>query len=429
MKGSLAANSATASPLALPRPSPTLEISSVHSFSAITHLDKRYLIVLGACLTQFTVIGLLFSYGLFFKAFEAEFGWSRTLLSSCMSFAFMVMGMLGFFGGRLNDRYGPRLVLAVAGTLCGVGYALLSQVSQPWQLFAIFGLFIGVGMATHDVVTLSTIARQFRQRRGIMTGVVKVGTATGQIVVPSIAAFLIAIYDWRSALMILGIAAVALLLVAALLMKNPPASARSGNGTDAAGPRFQEARRSRTLWMICAIQFSFFSTLMTIPLHIVVHGMDLGMTPALAAILLSVMGAASVAGRLSVGALVDRIGGRRALILCFVPLIASLLAFLFISAPGVLFAAVAVYGFAHGGFFTVMSPTVAEYFGLQAHGAIFGLVLFSGTIGGAAGPILAGRIFDLTNSYALAFTALAALATLGLALVLRLPSSNPAMHR
>jgi MFS family permease len=94
-----------------------------------------------------------------------------------------------------------------------------------------------------------------------------------------------------------------------------------------------------------------------------------------------------------------------------------------------LFAAVAVYGFAHGGFFTVMSPTVAEYFGLQAHGAIFGLVLFSGTIGGAAGPILAGRIFDLTNSYALAFTALAALATLGLALVLRLPSSNPAMHR
>jgi MFS family permease len=401
----------------------------VHSFSAITHLDKRYLIVFGACLTQFTVIGLLFSYGLFFKAFEVEFGWSRTLLSSCMSFAFIVMGVLAFFGGRLSDRYGPRLVLAVSGTLCGMGYALLSQVTQPWQLFAIFGLFIGVGMATHDVVTLSTIARQFRQRRGIMTGVVKVGTAAGQITVPPIAAFFIAIYDWRLALIILGIAAVALLLVAALLMKSPPASAGSGKGIDAAGSRLQEARRTRPLWMICAIQFSFFSTVTTIPLHIVVHGMDLGMTPALAAILLSVMGAASVAGRLSVGAMVDRIGGRRALILCFVPLIASLLALLFISAPWLLFGAVAVYGIAHGGFFTVMSPTVAEYFGLQAHGAIFGLVLFFGTIGGAAGPILAGRIFDLTGSYAPAFTALAALATLGLALVLRLPSANPGIHR
>ncbi len=411
-----------------PRPFPTPEINSVRSSSAFTHLDKRYLTVLGACLTQFTVIGLLFSYGLFFKAFEVEFGWSRTLLSSCMSFAFIVMGVLAVFGGRLNDRYGPRLVLAVAGALCGTGYALMSQVTQPWQLFAVFGLFIGVGMATHDVVTLSTIARQFRQRRGIMTGVVKVGTAVGQITVPSIAAYLIAIYDWRLALMILGIAAVALLLVAALLMKSPPANAGSGSGADTAGSRLQEARRSRTLWMICAIEFSFFSAVTTIPLHIVVHGMDLGMTPALAAILVSVLGAASVVGRLSVGGLVDRISGRRALILCFVPLIASLLAFLFISAPWGLFAAVAVYGFAHGGFFTVMSPTVAEYFGLQAHGAIFGFVLFFGTIGGAAGPILAGRIFDLTDSYAPAFAALAALATLGLVLVLKLPSSNLGMR-
>ncbi len=71
----------------------------MRSFSAITHLDKRYLIVLGACLTQFMIVGLLFSYGLFFKYFEVEFGWSRTLLSSCMSFAFLVMGVLGFFGG------------------------------------------------------------------------------------------------------------------------------------------------------------------------------------------------------------------------------------------------------------------------------------------------------------------------------------------
>ena len=400
----------------------------MHSFSAITHLDKRYLIVLGACLTQFMVIGLLFSYGLFFKYFEMEFGWSRTLLSSGMSFAFIVMGVLAFFCGRLSDRYGPRLVLAVSGTLCGMGYALLSQVTQPWQLFVIFGLFIGVGMATHDVVTLSTIAREFRRRRGIMTGVVKVGTAAGQMTVPPTAAFLIAIYDWRLALMILGVAAVALLLVAALLMKSSPASAGSGKETDAAGSSLREARRTRTLWMICAIQFSFFSTVTTIPLHIVVHGMDLGMTPALAAILLSVLAAASVVGRLSVGALVDRIGGRRALILCFVPLIASLLAFLSISEPWALFAAVPIYGFAHGGIFTVMSPTVAEYYGLQAHGAIFGFVLFFGAIGGAAGPILAGSIFDLMNSYDPAFATLAVLAALGLALVLKLPSSNPGMR-
>ena len=76
-----------------------------------------------------------------------------------------------------------------------------------------------------------------------------------------------------------------------------------------------------------------------------------------------------------------------------------------------------------------MSPTVAEYFGLKAHGAIFGIVVFFGTIGGASGPILAGRIFDLTDSYTLAFASLAALATLGLVLALRLPLSSPGLHR
>ncbi len=406
-----------------------MDSRSLHGFAIISQLDKRYLTVLGACLTQFTVVGLLFSYALFFKAFEVEYGWSRTLLSSGTSFAFIVMGVLGFFAGQLNDRYGPRTVLAVAETLCGMGYVLLSQVTEPWQLFAIFGLFIGVGLATHDVVTLSTIARQFRQRRGIMTGVVKVGTAAGQIAVPPGAAILIAIYDWRLALTILGIAGVVLLVFAALMMQNPLASGESDDRTDADGSGIQEARRSRTFWMFCAIQFSFFTTLTTIPLHIVVHGMDLGMTPALAAMLLSVMGAASVAGRLSVGALVDRLGGRRALLLCLVPLIASLLAFLSTSTPWLLFVAVGVYGIAHGGLFTVMSPTVAEYFGLKAHGAIFGIVVFFGTIGGASGPILAGRIFDLTDSYTLAFASLAALATLGLVLALRLPLSSPGLHR
>ena len=391
-------------------------------------IDKRYLTVLGACLTQFTIVGFLFAYGLFFKSFEVEYGWSRTLLSSCLSFAFLVMGVLASFGGHLSDRYGPRLVLAVTGAMCGIGFALLSQVTQPWQLFVFFGLLLGLGLATHDVVTLSTIAKQFQRRRGMMTGVVKVGTAVGQITIPPVAAFLIAVYDWRLALMILGCAAIALLIFAALLIQSPAPGKVSGHRTEASGFSIREVRGDRTLWMICAIQFSFFTSLTTIPLHIVVHGMDLGMTAALAASLLSVMGAASIAGRLTVGTLVDRIGGRRSLILCLVPLIASLFVFLSTSEMWLVFVAVVIYGFGHGGLFTVMSPTVAEYFGLKAHGAIFGIVVFFGTIGGASGPILAGRIFDLTGSYTLAFTVLATLAAFGLVLVLKLPASSPGVQ-
>jgi MFS family permease len=388
--------------------------------------DPRYKVVFGAWLTQFTVIGLLFSYGLLFKIFETEFGWSRTLLSACTSLAFLMMGVLAIFSGRLNDRYGPRAVLGVAGTLYGLGFALISQVSEPWHLFAIFGLLLGVGLSTHDVVTLSTVARWFQRRRGVMTGVVKVGTAAGQVAIPPLAALLIAGLGWRPAVVTLGILAALLLLVAAVAMKSPPKTAERTPQAPEDSISFREVRRTRIFWTLCAIQFLFFPALTTVPLHIVVHGMDLGMTAALAAGLVSVIGAASVAGRLTVGTLSDRISAKHVFTICFVPLIASLLTFLAVETPGPLFAAVAVYGFAHGGLFTVVSPTIAEYFGTRAHGATFGTVLFFGTIGGALGPILAGRVFDTTDSYALAFASLAGLATIGLMLVLSLPEAAKA---
>ena len=386
--------------------------------------DQRW-VIFGACLTQFTVIGLLFSYGLFIKVFETEFGWSRTLLSSCISLAFFMMGVLAIFAGRLSDRFGPRIVLSITGLIYGLGYVLLSRVNAPWQMFLVFGLFVSAGLCTHDVVTLGTIARWFPRRRGIMSGIVKVGTAVGQIILPLLTAYLIIQFGWQQALVILGCLGAALLLISALSMKNPPTEPNAPLNISLEGFSFQEARRTHVLWILCAIQFLFFPSLMTIPLHIVVHGIDLGMTPAMAAALLSAIGFSSVAGRLAIGRLADVIGGKRSMIVCFVPLIASISSLVFIDTYWILFTAIAVYGFGHGGLFTIVSPTIAEIFGLRAHGAIFGLVLFFGTIGGALGPVVAGRIFDVTGSYDFAFGSLAALAALGLVLVLLLPSTSP----
>lgn len=401
--------------------------------------DPRYAIVFGACLTQFTVIGLLFSYGLFFKTFEVEFGWSRTTLSGCASLAFFMMGVLATGLGYLSDRLGPAPVLGMTGLLFGLGFALISLVSEPWHLFAIFGLFIGLGMSTHDVVTLSSVARWFDKRRGMMTGVVKTGTAIGQVVVPPVAALIMAGFGWRTAAVLLGGLAAVLLLIAAFLMRGPAGRSdvtlKTGEVTPTAGAKakveepvaggdFRSVTRTRVFWTLCAIQFLFLPTLTTIPLHIAVHGMDLGMGAAQAAILLSTVGAASVVGRLTIGAFSDRIGGKQGFVLCFLPLIASLVALLAIDTPWLLFAAIALYGFGHGGLFTIVAPTIAEFFGTRAHGAIFGAIVFFGTIGGALGPILTGWIFDVTGSYDPAFMTLAGMAVLGLILVLSLPRAG-----
>ena len=131
------------------------------------------------------------------------------------------------------------------------------------------------------------------------------------------------------------------------------------------------------------------------------------MTRPVAATLLTVIGGASILGRLTIGTFADRIGGRNAYVLCLVPLVTSLLMLMVADTYALLFAVVALYGVAHGGLFVVVAPTVAEFFGTRAHGAIFGGILFFGTIGGAIGPTMAGRVFDVTGSYEYAFATLA----------------------
>ena len=215
----------------------------------------------------------------------------------------------------------------------------------------------------------------------MMTGVVKVGTATGQMVLPPLTALLMAAIGWRYSALALGYGAAALLLFAAYWMEAPPRSRSSARPMERRGPPFAEVRRSRAFWTLCAAQFLFYPSLVTVPLHIAVHGIDLGMTRTTAAILLSVIGGSSVVGRMTVGTLIDRIGGRNAYVLSLVPLVAGLLALLVVETHWPLFAVVALYGFAHGGLFTVVSPTVAEFFGTRAHGAVFGGVVFFGTIG------------------------------------------------
>ena len=397
-----------------------------------------YNIVAAGFAIQAVSIGALFAYGVFFKEFQTEFGWSRATISGASSLAFLVMGAVGILAGRLNDRIGPRILIAVAGAALGVGYLLMSYMQAPWQLYLLYGLVVGVGYCTHDVITLSTIARWFVKRRGMMSGIVKVGTGCGQLFVPLIATALIAAYGWRSSCFIIGVAALAALVAVAQVMRRDPQSAGllpdDGNGhpagavctTDDCSLSLNEASRTREFWTLCVAEFAVFFCLLTLVVHIVPHARDLGLTPATAAGVLSTIGGVSMLGRFTMGTLNDRIGGKRSLITCFIILVFGLVWLQLANGAGMLFLFAVIYGFAHGGLFTIMSPTVAELFGTASHGLLFGIVLFSGTLGGALGPLMAGHIFDLTGSYHLVFLILTAMALVGFILIttLRPPARN-----
>jgi len=371
----------------------------------------------------------MFAYGVFFKELQTELGWSRAMISGASSLAFLIMGVVGIPVGRLNDRVGPRAIIAFAGIAFGLGYLFMSRLQAPWQLYLFYGGLVGIGLSAHDVVTLSTVARWFVKRRGMMTGIVKIGTGSGQLLVPLIASALIAVYGWRNTCFILGAVVLVALVAWAQVMRRDPQemgllpdgdrdeSGRGGTGPKERGVSLREAAGMIQFWIMCVTWFAVFFCLLTIVVHIVPHARDMGLPPAVAAGVLSMIGGVSIGGRFVMGAAVDKIGGKRSLTICLFGLVCGLICLLLAAKAWMLFFFAAIYGVAHGGLFTVVSPAMAELFGTGSHGVLYGIVLFSGSIGGAVGPLMAGRIFDVTGSYRPVFFVLIGLAVLGFLLV------------
>ena len=390
-------------------------------------------VIAAACFTiQAVGIGTFVTFGVFFNSLMAEFQWPRALISGASSLAFFLMGVVGILIGRLNDRYGPQQLMRVTAVFFGTGYMLMSQVDSVWQLYFYYGILFGIGLSAIDVLALTTIARWFSQRRGMMTGIVKVGTGAGQFSIPLIATLLISAYGWRQAYLIIGAAALAaLLIIAQLLKRNPQETQRID--PDAAQPHPDraaaqdpglsagEAIRTIQLWVLCLVNLGLVFCLLIVLVHIVPHGRDTGLSPTQAAGVLTTIGGVSMVSRFISGLAIDRIGGKSIMVICFFVLIIGLLWLQIADSMWMLYGFACIYGLAHGGFFTAISPLVAEIFGIVAHGTIFGIVVCFGTTGGAIGPIVAGRLFDITGSYTSTFWTITAIsiASLGLMLSLR----------
>jgi MFS family permease len=386
-----------------------------------------YVIVFACFLFQGVGIGSYIGFGVFFKPLIAEFGWSRATVSGAASMAFLLMGALGMLVGTLNDRFGPRILMLVTGVFYGSGYFLLSRVHSVWELYIFYGLVVGIGLSSIDVIALTTTARWFVRRRGTMTGFVKVGTGAGQLVMPLTASLLILHYGWRNASVGVGLIALILIVCSGLFLRRDPAQMGlfpDGDGgpenaqTGKTGESLSagEALRTPQFYAVCLMNFLVVGCLMTVMVHIVPHAQDSGLDPMNAAGVLSTIGGVSMAGRLLSGLALDKFGNKTTILVCFGLLLVSLLWLRTAGEWWMLYLFAAIYGVAHGGFFTLISPVVAGLFGVGSHGLLIGIVVFTGTVGGAFGPVLAGYIFDRVQSYQPVFLLLIGAALAGLAL-------------
>jgi MFS family permease len=394
-----------------------------------------YIIILVSLLTLLIEGGIVASYGIFLKQIQNETSWSRATIAGASSLQFFLMGFFAVFCGRLVDRYGPRIVMTVSGIILVLGLFLTSRASEVWQLYVAYGLVTGISISSAEVVTLSMVARWFTRRRGLMTSIVKIGNGLGMFIVPLFAGWLILKSNWHTAYIVLGIIAGIIMIFVAQFMKRDPARLELqpyGAGSEISVNSALNDRaytvsqlfRSSKFWLVCGVYFFAWYATQSIIIHIAVHLQDNRMTVAQAAGILSIIGAVSIAGRLAMGIVGDRMGNRIALVICcsIIFLTSIWLQFVFGGWQAYLFAV--VYGFAHGGFFAILSPLVAELFGLKSHGSNLGMIIFIGQTGGAIGPIISGLIYDTTQSYKLAFYLLIGFAVLSLASSILLTRSS-----
>jgi MFS family permease len=376
-------------------------------------------------------VGTYIAFGVFFNPLMEEFGWSRAAIAGASSTAFFSMGIFGVIIGRLNDSFGPRRLMSVAALLLGLGCVLMGRLTTLWELYLYFGIIFGMGLSAIDVIALTTIARWFSHRRGFMTGIVKVGTGAGQFAIPLAASGLILLYGWRWTIAIIGTVVTVILVLmsqflhrdpGALGLKSKPVNGKSDFTAPETGPSLPASRVFGTVqfWTICLVNLFLVFCLMVIMLHIVPHVRDSGIPPLQAASVLSTIGAVSTVGRFVSGLVIDRRGSKTVMGVCFLLLLADLVWLQFAHRLWMLYLFGIIYGLAHGGFFTAISPLVAEWFGIHSHGTLLGIVVCFGTAGGAVGPLLAGHLFDLSGSYQSTFRILTAMALVSWGLLLSL---------
>lgn len=394
-----------------------------------------YIIVLATFLILMIVWGALYSFGVFLKPMLTELGWTRAQISGAYSLNTILVGALSIITGRLSDRFGPRLIASICGFLIGLGYLLMSQIGAIWQIYLLYGVLISIGMAGMLVPLLSTVARWFIKRRGMAVGIAVAGIGFGTLFMPPLANQLISIYSWRISYIIIGVAILLLTVIFAQFLRRDPgqmglpayntdSASRDSHDLEIQGLSLREAFRSRQLWIINAIFFCTIFCVQSIIVHIVAHATDIGISPAAAATILSVVGIVSIGSKIGMGSIGDRIGGKRVMVIVLVLISLFFLWLMGSDELWMLYIFAVAFGITYGGSSAIASPLLVEFFGLRAHGAIFGLNVFTGNTGGAIGALVAGYIFDISGSYFYAFVLCAILGIAGLILSLFLKSTR-----
>ena len=378
-----------------------------------------------AFLSLFSLVGLSF-YGLpFFYDFMVKdlafFGGSRAAVTSGNAFGKIIIGPLfGFLAGWVIDRFGPRRLM-LAGILMG-GFALigLSQMSALW-MFYFFYLFNALGYVCGGPLPNQVLlTRWFDKARGKAMGFAYIGIGVGGMVVPQLARWLNSEFGWHRALMTLGVLMIVIAAPMVWFVKEQSEGYKAGVASPPLPIGYilkQPAFYLLAIGSMCSIG-AVGGTNQHLKLFMSV---DLKYSQETAANVISLVLASSIAGRLMMGWLADRLPKKYVMLLIYTLVSAAIPLLYFVSAPNVIYIFAVVFGVAFGGDYMIIPLMAAELFGLKVMGRVMGVILTADGLAEALAPMLVGYLYDQSKNYVNGFAALIGLAALGAIAVAMLP--------
>lgn len=382
--------------------------------------------------------------GVLIVPLQEAFGWDRATISLAVSTNLILFGFMGPFAAAMMERFGIRRVLIGALVTISIGAFMTIFMTQPWQLYLLWGVAVGLGTGSMATVLAATVAnRWFVARRGLVIGLLTAASATGQLAFLPGLAWLASHHGWKAVSITVALATLAVIPLVLVFARNRPEDLgllRYGaTGTEESAPTRRNpiaaafgalgtAVGSRNFWLLAA---SFFicgaTTNGLIGTHFIPAGVDHGMTEIAAANLLALIGIFDIIGTTASGWLTDRFDPRRLLFMYYGlrGLSLILLPFVFDLPQYALIAFVVFYGL---DWVATVPPTIAlatQSFGIGIAALVYGWIFAAHQLGAAFAAYLAGVLRTGQGDYVLAFTSAGYLSLGAAGLVLAINRGTP----
>lgn len=387
-------------------------------------MQKKGWLVVGAGMGLNLALGVLYAWSIFSKQFtealdKGGFGWTKTEATLPYTLAIACFAVMMIPAGRLQDRLGPRIIATCGAVLTGVGLIITSFGTPSSILPALvgFGIFAGMGIGLGYASATPAAVKWFPpEKKGLITGLVVAGFGLAPVYIAPLSKYLLATYGISNSFRILGVSFLLTSTVFAQFINNPAVTApckptirqrdQSGNAATPVSCDYswQEMVRTREFYFLY-IQYACAATagLMIIGHLAKIVAVQSGNTIKIGFLFVALLAIFNAGGRVVAGIVSDHIG--RVVTIAFVCIMQALIMFFYpqFTTTTAFILGSAMVGFNYGACLSLFPATTADYWGTKNLGLNYGILFTAWGVGGVVGPILAGRIADITGNYHLAY--------------------------